>query len=396
MKVMSVNCFSSLARLFVIYRVLLIFILSLACLLSMGCQQIFDRMVTNITAQAPSQQSGAEQSMSAASMPSEVFQKSPISNKANDLGSVPTSAATPAPDLPSRQNWSSQAKVTLPKGIEEVAVKPFTAFKDCSDCPQMLRLPTGTFRMGSPTGEDGRDQDEEPVENVKIHAFALGETEVTLKQWREFERQSGYRADSGCLRWTGEGYELAAQLGWRYPGFDQTDEHPVVCISWRDAQAYVQWLSKKVSQSYRLPTEAEWEYAARAGTSQPYPWHSSAPTICSQGNSADVSLRLRNPQWRTESCNDAYPFTAPAGSFPPNNWGLYDMHGNVMEWVENCWSQELQPQTPVQVLLNCRSRVMRGGSWDLPKKYMRSAYRGKSNEANHGEALGFRVARSLP
>ena len=373
-------------------RCLLGLAVALGCFLTMGCQQIVDRLLDTEPTDASSLPS-SDQSMPAASAPMQAVE---VTQKSAPLDSTLVLAPASAPAVTTAQIFKPQVKAAPLRVSEEAVVQPLTTFKDCQVCPQMVRIPNGTFRMGSPASELGRDEDEGPIENVAVAAFALGRNEVTFKQWREFERQSGYRTASGCLRWTGDGYELTAHLGWRYPGFEQSDEHPVVCISWRDAQAYVQWLSAKVGQIYRLPTEAEWEYSARAGGRQAYPWYSSGPNICAHGNAADASLRQKNTEWLTENCSDDYPFTAPVGSFPPNNWGLYDMNGNVMEWVENCWSQQLQSQKSEQVPLNCRSRVMRGGGWDLPNKFMRSAFRGKSNESNRGTALGLRVARSLP
>jgi formylglycine-generating enzyme required for sulfatase activity len=276
-------------------------------------------------------------------------------------------------------------------GNKDVALE---VFNDCPSCPKMVRLPAGSFQMGSPEGELGRDRDESPLTRVNVAAFSLGRTEVSRANWQEFERDSGHRALSGCLSWEGDGYVLSAHLGWRFPGFAQQDDHPVVCVSWQDAQAYVRWLSQKTGHLYRLPYEHEWEYAARAGTSSAYPW--SNAEVCAHANGADASLGRRHPEWPAEKCNDGHTFTAPVGSYAPNPWGLYDMQGNAMEWVQDCWTPQVTSNVQDQGPLNCRSRVIRGGSWDLKAAFLRSASRGKSSEANRGTGTGFRVVRASP
>jgi formylglycine-generating enzyme required for sulfatase activity len=260
----------------------------------------------------------------------------------------------------------------------------------------MVILSAGQMVMGSPADEIGRDDDESPQWRVAVAAFAIAETEVTRAQWQTFERASGHRATSGCLSRRDDGYTNEAHLGWRYPGFTQTDEHPVVCVNWDDAQAYSHWLSSKTGHRYRLPTEREWEYAARAGTQTPYPWTEGVEQLCAYANLADEALRRHQPRLPAQSCNDSHPHTAPVGSFTPNAWGLYDMHGNVMEWVQDCWSPRLNSDAVYKAPLNCRSRVTRGGGWDLTGRYLRSAYRGKAPQANQGTATGFRLLRVLP
>jgi formylglycine-generating enzyme required for sulfatase activity len=306
-------------------------------------------------------------------------------------------AQTPAPSIspidtapsPNTLPVSSPAR---PLAAESKAV--FKVFKDCPSCPTMVNLPAGLLLMGSPDNEIGRDPDESPLTQVNVAAFSIAQTEVTRANWVEFERESGYRALSGCLTWEGDGYELKAHLGWRSPGFVQQDEHPVVCVSWQDAQAYARWLSQKTGHAYRLPQEHEWEYAARAGSPTAYPWSSS--DVCGQANGADAALNRLRPQWPAEKCQDGYAFTAPVGSYPSNAWGLYDMHGNVMEWVQDCWTPQVSIRVSGQVPLNCRSRVMRGGGWDLKAAFLRSAYRGKASEANRGSGTGFRLVRATP
>jgi len=342
-----------------------------------GCQQIVDRLAGKARVQ--------KETLANDEQPVTGSQITPISINQAQVQEAPVLAAV-------RTQPDSQPKFK-PVATVKVTQKPlFEVFQDCESCPKMVRLPAGSFRMGSPANEIGRHADESPLVQIDVPAFALALTEVTRFDWALFERQSGYRAASGCLTWDGDGYVQAAHLGWRNPGFSHSDKHPAVCVSWQDAQAYAHWLSTKTGHQYRLPSEREWEYAARAGSSSPYPW--AGTTVCDHANVADETLRLKHPAWPIEKCNDGYPFTAPVGSYAPNPFGLYDMNGNVMEWVQDCWSPQLQASDG-RAPLNCRTRVIRGGGWDLTASYGRSAYRGKAAEANRGTGTGVRLVREL-
>lgn len=298
-----------------------------------------------------------------------------------------------SPDEIKTEKVEGLAADTLSPPVES---KTPQIFKDCATCPSMVRIPSGAFQMGSPESEVGRDFDEAPRMFVEVAAFAIGQTEVTRAHWAEFERDSGRRAASGCLTWDGDGFIQAQHLGWRYPGFPQSDEHPVVCVNWQDANAYAQWMSRKTGHLYRLPLEYEWEYAARAGTQTPYPWNNSVSDVCNFANAADAALSVKHPNWSAQTCNDGFAFTSPVGSFVPNPWGLYDMHGNVTEWVQDCWQTKIvRPRTGMD-LLNCRSQVIRGGGWDLSVNHLRSAFRGKAAPLNQGTSTGFRLVRKLP
>ena len=360
-----------------------------------GCQQIVDRLAGKTRVQLETLATDEAPVTGPQTTPTSInpvqVQEAPVAATVRTQPTPkPTPTPTPTPTPISKPEPGPQPLVTV-----KVAQKPlFEVFQDCESCPKMVSLPAGSFRMGSPANEIGRHADESPLVQVDVPAFALALTEVTRFDWALFERQSGYRAASGCLTWDGDGYVQAAHLGWRNPGFSHSDEHPAVCVSWQDAQAYARWLSTKTGHPYRLPSEREWEYAARAGSSRPYPW--TGTSVCDHANVADESLRLKHPAWPNDKCNDGYPFTAPVGSYAPNAFGLYDMHGNVMEWVQDCWSPQLQASDGRSAALNCRSRVLRGGGWDLTASYMRSAYRGKAAEANRGSATGFRLARTLP
>ena len=183
-------------------------------------------------------------------------------------------------------------------------------FRDCATCPKMVVLPAGKFMMGSPEGERGRDDDEGPQHQVTIpKPFAVGKYEVTVGQYAKFVRETKHKTGN-C--------DLPEGQSWRDPGFKQTNNHPVTCVNWDDASTYAYWLSVKTGHEYRLLTEAEWEYAARAGTTTAY--HFGRAIL---GNQANYN---RNNEG-----------TKAVGSFPANAFGLHDMHGNVWEWMEDFW-----------------------------------------------------------
>ena len=185
---------------------------------------------------------------------------------------------------------------------------------------------------------------------------------------------------------------------WRNPGLAQADSHPALCVSWNDARAYAQWLSRKTGQRYRLPTEAEWEYAARAGTSAARYWGDEPGQACRFANVADQSRFQTLSFGQKHECNDGHYFTAPVGSYTQNLFGLYDMLGNVWEWTEDCWNASYAgaPSDGIAWLTgDCAQRVCRGGSWSTVPRFARSAARHK-NAADHRDNLtGFRLARTL-
>jgi len=231
----------------------------------------------------------------------------------------------------------------------------------------MVRVPGGSFTMGSPASESGREADENQ-RNVTVAAFAAGRTEVTRGQWAAFVRDTG-RADPQVKSDT--------YCTWRSPGYAQDDNHPVACVNWDDARAYVAWLSQRTGQRYRLLTEAEWEYAARAGTTTAY----------STGASISPS------QARISSSSTAF-----VGSFPANAFGLYDVHGNVWEWVQDCYENPY-PSAPTNGAAyetsSCSSRVVRGGSWGYLPVNLRSAFRNRNTPSNRFINFGFRLARTV-
>lgn len=242
--------------------------------------------------------------------------------------------------------------------------------------PEMVALPGGTFVMGSPESEAGRDSDEGPQHAVTIKPFAIGKHEVTFDEW------DACVAAGGCNAYRPD------DAGWG------RGRRPVINVSWNGAQGYVDWLAKATGKPYRLPTEAEWEYAARAGTTTPF-------ALPPPEGSIDIAGKgLAN----CDGCGSAWDnkSTAPVGSFPANAWGLHDLHGNVREWIEDVWHASYQ-DAPVdgsawtggEGIISSRFRVLRGGSWDDGPGGLRSANRFGILPEYRGSSLGFRVARTL-
>jgi len=290
---------------------------------------------------------------------------------------------------------------------------PGHAFRDCPNCPEMMVIPAGDFMMGAPAGEPGRDAWDGPQRRVTIKPFAAGKFDVTRGQWAAFAAATKRPAVGGCSWASGSGPKPDPDASWAKVVFPQDDTHPVVCVTWQDTQDYARWLSARTHHRYRLLTEAEWEYAARAGTATTYPW-GPAPSH-EQAN------------YGAESCcsglaagRDRWESTSPVGAFPPNAFGLYDMHGNVLQWVQDCLHSydagkadgsayedpaPLPPggpyPKPLAGMSACNFRMLRGGDWGDPPRMIRSAFRnyappkGSTIADYKSGGAGFRVARDL-
>ena len=281
-------------------------------------------------------------------------------------------------------------------------VEPGHRFRDCDGrwCPELVVVAGGTYRMGSPPGEEGRDDDEGPVHRVRIaEPFAVGLYEVTRGEWRRFVEETGHSMGDACQTYESGEWEERSGRGWRNPGFSQTERHPVVCVNWEDARAYVRWLTRKTGERYRLLSESEWEYVARAGTSTARYWGEGERGQCRHGNGADASAKRKYSTWTVASCDDGHVHTSPAGSYAKNGFGLHDVHGNVWEWVEDCWHDGYAGASGDGSAWtsggDCSRRVVRGGSWIVAPRFMRSALRGGYSAGVRGFNVGFRVARTL-
>jgi eukaryotic-like serine/threonine-protein kinase len=248
---------------------------------------------------------------------------------------------------------------------------------------------------------------ETPRHRVKLtQPFYLGIHEVTVGQFRKFVEETKYVTGKGWtvpggVGWGNGRWEKKSEFDWSNPGFQQTDEHPVSNISWDDAVAFCRWLSDKEGFPYRLPTEAEWEYACRAGTTTRYSNGDADESLREVANLADASLRARFPtvEWAVP-WNDGYAFTAPVGRFRPNAWGLYDMLGNACEWCQDWYDKDYYARSPPRDPAGPpqgKQRVFRGGSWDTYPGFCRCADRYSSHSLTlYTEWAGFRVVRALP
>ena len=274
--------------------------------------------------------------------------------------------------------------------------QPGATFRDCPTCPQMVVVPAGSYQMGSPSYEAGRDENEGPVHRVTIgQAFAVGVYEATVGGYGRFVRTTGYEGESGCLVWTGGKWEEEKGWSWRDPGYRQSEREPVVCVSWQDARAYTEWLSRQTDKTYRLLSEAEWEYVARAGSTTARYWGEGEAGQCRYANGADSGANFKGGV----SCDDGYARTAPVGSYQANGFGLFDVLGNVWEWTQDCWNGSYggAPRDGrAWERGECSGRVLRGGSWVNYPSTLRSADRSRSTADNRDYGSGFRIARSLP
>lgn len=294
---------------------------------------------------------------------------------------------------------------------------------------QFVLIPSGEFMMGSnePVEVLARDfalleqkrfeelVDEAPVHKVRIgKPFYLGQHEVTVAQFRRFIEASGYRPEAEADGTGGYGYNRdydpeKSQHGdafegrnpvysWRNPGFTQGANHPVVNVTWNDALALSRWLSEKEGVKYRLPTEAEWEYAARAGTRTRYHSGNDAQSLLKVANLFDAVAGQHWPKWQGHALegHDGYAFTAPVGSFSPNAFGLYDVHGNVWEWCADWYDENYYSSSPVNDPTGPVSgnvRVRRGGSWHTWPIYVRSSYRNWNSANTRYTLVGIRLVR---
>jgi formylglycine-generating enzyme required for sulfatase activity len=268
----------------------------------------------------------------------------------------------------------------------------------------LVPIPAGAFAMGDLAGEGGGD--ELPIRRVVVPAFALTETEVTVAQFRIFADATGYRTDAerdaggreGCaVLDVGEASPVyRAGMSWREPGYTQSEAHPVVCLSYADVAAFVDWLAQATHRPFRLPTEAEWEYAARAGSTTRFPWGDEAAEACRYANGADLTPGDGGKAWPLHvDCSDGHAHAAPVGAYAPNAFGVRDMIGNVWEWTADCYHPDFSgapADASAWVEPGCAKRTIRGGGWPYPASFLRSANRGGSNAGLRANDRGFRVA----
>jgi formylglycine-generating enzyme required for sulfatase activity len=266
------------------------------------------------------------------------------------------------------------------------AAGPGSTFQDCPTCPEMVVVPAGEFVMGSPKPESGHT-DEKPQHTVKIaRPLGVSKTEVTFAQW------DACTAAGRCPQAADDGYGRGS--------------YPAINVSWKDAKGYVAWLSESTGKRYRLLSESEWEYAARAGTTTPWFWGPEEDSYgnrkaCEYANTHDQSGKEVHPMyvWSEHRCADGYAENAPTATYKPNPFGLHDMLGNVREWVEDCHIEGYEGAPADGSARNaspCEARVVRGGGWVDGPSTSRSAYRYAEKEDFRNYQVGFRVARELP
>jgi formylglycine-generating enzyme len=289
-----------------------------------------------------------------------------------------------------------------------------TAVKDCPTCPEVLRVSPGSFVMGAPAGEEEREEMPQPFRgqsapqhpvNIR-YTFWMGRYPVTRDEFAAFVAATGHNASGSCWGLGGDGtWQEVPGSDWRSLGFAQAGDHPVVCVSWQDAIAYVDWLSRTTGKTYRLPTEAEWEYVARAGTQTARFWGDGRDDACRCANTADETFRTalnfpitRGRYFRMQRRPRLH---LALGSFASNPWGFYDILGNVWQWTSDCWHPNYK-EAPTNGLPwdapdggDCDQRAGRGGSWySIFPWRVRAAARVRYAPDNRDSNLGFRVART--
>ncbi len=299
------------------------------------------------------------------------------------------------------------ALLTLPAWAQQP-----TVVKDCTACPELLRVPPGSFLMGASEAEEEREEvppeargRAAPQHRVTIgYGFWMGRTPVTRNEFAAFVAATKHNTSGSCWGLGDDRkFREFKETDWRNPGFVQAGRHPAVCVFWADAVAYAAWLTKTTGKTYRLPSEAEWEYVARAGTTAARFWGDGRDDACRYANTSDQTLRAalgaENSPAHFFGCRDGHVHTAPAGAFASNPWDFHDMLGNVWQWTQDCVHETYQGAPDDGRWWdgkeggNCEQRVARGGSWsDLPA-HVRAAARGFDPVGLRFTGSGFRVVR---
>lgn len=318
-------------------------------------------------------------------------------------------AQTSRPAYPLSDGKESVADYAKRAGIKDVQSE---LKLDANVSMKLTLIPAGKFLMGSPEEEQVRCRkdanaageaagewfkNEGPQHEVTISKpFYMGVYHVTKGQFATFVADSGYKTDaekeSWAFAWNGKKFSKVEGASWKTPGFEQTDDHPVVCVSHNDAVAFCQWLSKKTSQNVTLATEGQWEYSCRAGTTTAYQWGNDPDDGKGWCNAADQTAKKQFPSFNAFSWDDGYVFTSPVGRFKPNAFGLFDMHGNTYQWCSD-WSDSYANanQTDPTGPISTPFRALRGGSWNNAPWYCRSAKRSWNTPVTRTNFLGFRV-----
>jgi formylglycine-generating enzyme required for sulfatase activity len=325
----------------------------------------------------------------ASSLTGEFFFKKPDGSAAAQQ----TAAVAPAPSTaPLPQTGASRSP--------EPAIAPGKVFRDCPDCPELVSIPAGSFSMGMRPGDEADRPEEKPAHQVTLaKSFALMTKEVTRNQFAAFVEATERDMSGGCQQGDGGKGKWDDNANYMKPGIDQQGDHPVVCVSDNDARDYAAWLSEKTGKNYRLPSEAEWEYAARAGKKTSWPWGNDVGASgCKSFNAMDASGHKKYPINEVMKCDDRFVTTAPVGSFPANGLGLYDMLGNVWELVSDCW-HDTYKGAPTDGSSwegdSCASHPQVGGAWVENPWDTRFSSRWPADTGSRETVVGFRLARDL-
>ncbi|HTW52460.1 MAG TPA: SUMF1/EgtB/PvdO family nonheme iron enzyme [Stellaceae bacterium] len=318
----------------------------------------------------------------------------------------PASSSEPAP-APAAQ----PAPVTQPAPQPETQTPTVAAgqtFRDCPNCPEMVVVPAGSFQMGAAPGENQRYQvpatesgrDEPPHQVTFAKPFALGKVDVTYGQFAAFAHTVGFEPRPGCLTVVGNNWVPSPRASWEDPGYPQVDNDPAVCMNLLEVTAYLRWLGNMTGKEYRLPSEAEWEYAERAGTTTAFYWGDDPKGACAYENVGDESHARKYGITTPIPCNDGFPDIAPVGSFKPNPFGLYDMAGNIFVLTADCWNENYDgapTDGSAWKTGQCGRHVVRKAAYGNPHAWMfRSANRDADGDMVKRNRFGFRVALSLP
>ncbi len=298
--------------------------------------------------------------------------------------------------------------LAAPQALGQAA--PAADARDCPVCPELAIVPPGQFAMGSPpdAAELDATRGETPAVSLSFsRPFLVSRREITVGEFRRFVEATGAKAVAGCRIWSGGQWRQDPDRSWRDPGFDAPprDDDPVVCVSWDDARAYGEWLTSVSGKRYRLPSEAEWEYVARGGTSYPRYWGErdsredlALSLACDYANVYDSSaVEAHRFHWPNARCSDRAPGLSPVAQYKPNAFGMFDVIGNAREWVMDCFTASYagRPQDARAWTWQggCELKGVRGGSWASRPRDARAPARGAELASHRQSDLGFRVAR---
>ncbi len=299
----------------------------------------------------------------------------------------------------------------LKKDINIVSTSKYRSgevLTDCDKCPEMVVIPSGQSIIGSNKSEQEKGhlaigesgEHEKPEFTVSLSNFALAKTEITRGQFRKFIESSNYKPSAGCWLFKTILWKFDKKRNWANPGFNQDDYHPVVCVNWDDANAYAEWLTDTTGKKYRLASEAEWEYAARGGKQSKYFWGESISKACEYANVYDVvgKQKIKSKWQKHLQCDDSASYTRSVAMYKANGYGLFDMIGNVMEWVDDCWNTKHDASNTTgksRKSGGCAKRVQKGSHFSNSQFSLRPASRWSDEPVDRSIYGGFRVMREL-